>query len=202
MYRLQKFLEDENKFFCFDVDDILLDTTAHWINLINNDKECITILKQKNKYPLKIEDWTSWNAIPDLLGDITFKFHDNNEIYEKYILTKYSIELIRLVKDIIGANRIKFITASRGNKLKLKEDILIKEFGIDKKYIYHTSDKTNLYIGNFVLDDAIHNLQPILEDIDTIGVILNKPWNKDFKHSNVNRIECLQELILKIKEVI
>lgn len=199
MHRIEDFINDDNKLFCIDVDDILLATTVDWIKLINNDIECIEILKMNNEYPVRIENWRHWDYITDILGNKAFKFHEDNTIYSETTLIKYSIEFINLIIKKIGINRLRFVTASHDNNKRIKEEILFKFFNISKSNIYHISNKEDFYRGNIVLDDAVHNHLSVIDDINTLCIMLNQPWNKYFKHNNLNRVNSLSELIFLLK---
>lgn len=200
MDRLQSFINNKDKIFCFDVDDILFATTDKWIKLINEDYECRQILKSKNHFPLKIEHWESWDFIPQLIGDIAFKFHKDNSLYDNFELVPKSKELIDLITKIIGIDRIRFVTASEKNNINIKDKFLVEHFDIPIKSIIHSKEKEEFYTGNFILDDAAHNHINLLDREDTICVMLDYAWNNSFQHKNLNRIHSLDELIIEFQK--
>jgi len=91
VHRFEKFIRNEDVVFCLDVDDVLLNLTSEWNTLINKDKECIAILKEKNMYPLKEEDWKYWDFITDTLSTKEKKYKDFKEMIYPLVGDKYSL---------------------------------------------------------------------------------------------------------------
>jgi len=194
MNRIQDFLENENKKFCIDVDDIIINTTEYWMYLLNNDIEFIEVLKENDKYPIKVEDIKTWDYMGHLLGDNVYKYHLNGTIYDEYTLMPYAKEFINSLVNKIGLDRILFVTASNGKNEDIKESILEKEFNIPSEKIIHTSDKYKYYKNNIFIDDAFHNFKDLIDCVETIPIILNSPWNEKYKETKLNRIYSLKEI--------
>lgn len=200
MKRLRQFIEDKNKLFCIDVDDILFATTDRWIYLINNDKECSDILKSKNKYPLEIEHWDDWDFLPNLIGDLAFKFHNDSSLYDEFDLVIDAQKFIKTLISTVGLKRIRFVTASEENNINIKDKLLLQYFDLPANQIIHILDKEKYYAGNFILDDAAHNHEKLLHREDTLCVMLDYSWNNHFQHPNLNRVHSLEELIKEFKK--
>jgi len=194
MDRLNKFLNQKEKLFCIDVDDVLLNTTSYWMHLLNNDTEFIDKLKKANKYPISVDDITTWDYMGTLLGDNVFKYHHDGSIYNEYTLVPYAYEFIKKLIDKIGLERILFVTASEGSNESIKDKILMKEFGIPTDNIIHSSNKYEYYKNNIFLDDGFHNFDNLLDCIETIPILLNRPWNEQCDGLNVNRIASLKDI--------
>jgi len=212
VHRFEKFIRNEDVVFCLDVDDVLLNLTSEWNTLINKDEECIAILKEKNMYPLKEEDWKHWNFITDTLGtDLPFKFfHEDSKekVYQDINVCDGSIKFVQTIMEVIGEHRLRLITHTTGATEELKNNLLLEYFGIKSENIIHTKDKKEHYQYNIALDDYIGNLHELKDCEDTICLLkthhMNKDINVDFM-GNINRIDSLDELtnlLLKFKKKI
>lgn len=199
--KMKSFVDNVSRKACLDVDDVLITINTAWFRMINDDPEFMVILKEKGQYPLEIEDIKHWNYKKDLLGPSVFKFFENGELYRHTHVDQDAIKMVKLLYDLIGVERVLFVTATIDGSDEIKDKILVDEFGIDPGHIIHTHDKLKHYKGNFVLDDGSHNFVEIEDDDSTFCLLLDKPWNKMYTHDNVKRIINLSQIIEVLERI-
>ena len=176
-----------------DLDDVLWNFVGELLNNYNRDCDD----------GLTLNDITEWDIHKFLKPECSNIFKYANE--ELLSNLKIPVETKEVLIDLINDESfdLKFVTSCKPEGLHHRKkallsnlgDIFVSEAQLDKM-IFCMPDKS-LFAGDFLIDDCHENVSKG----EYCGILIDKPWNVNFKYPDFLRADNLKEAVSKIKEI-
>jgi len=200
--RIENLLIYSDKKVCLDVDEIFLPHLQNVIEKIKNDGTLTNKLNEHVTY----EDITGFQHMLDLYGEDGQAFFKLPEIYENMqLLIEGSKEMLDTLIDIVGKDRILFVTHSFDTTEIAKENALERLLNINLNdfNVVHTEHKSEYYKDNISIDDSkSHYEKGILDNNETVAIMPCYTWNEKFSHKNLFKVNTLTQFNLFLSKVL
>ena len=165
-----------------DLDDVIRDFNPH-LNFVWNREN------PNNKKNLP----RSWN-LSENYGHGINEFYQEKHAEEIYTKAPVIPGAIRFLEELMRIKQVYIITKQPNKKIEEYTKYWIKKNKVPRDELKFMQDKTKIR-GNYLLDDAVDNLEAVKNARSSTPVCFNRKWNREWTGLRVYNYDQFLDLV-------